>query len=690
MERLTRGLLGLILGLVLTVAIAPALAGSFAGEWEGAIQIPGSPLPIVVRLAEEGDRWQGSIDIPLQGISRLPLERIAFDNEEISFSLAGVPGGAKMKGKLQENGRQFAGQLQQGGLSFPFSLERQTAKESEDPLSELRNFITDARSQWQVPGVAVGIVKDGQVILAEGFGYRDLEGKLPVTENTFFAIGSCTKAFTSLLAGMLVEEGKLDLDKPIAEYLSRFAFEADPLSDYITLRDLLSHSAGLPRHDFALIYNPKLTRKGIMDSLRFMRRTGNFRSSFQYSNFNYIIAASLMEEIMGLSWEEALSMRVLKPLGMSSNLSIGELTASSNYALPYLERKGEVERIGFWELGAAAPAGAINASIGDLTRWLNLFLDNGKIGERSLVSSATIQQLTTPQVALSGRGDGRVKHQSYALGWFVDSYRGHYRVYHGGTTAGFSANVTFLPEDGIGIVVLANLQGTPLVEVITQTAIDRLLEFEPVDWNGETRRVYEQQVKLLDELSVFNSSTRHLGTKPSQSLDAYTGTFVHPLYGTISISQKGEGLVAKYYLAELSLLHWHYDTFIGEIDTIGRFQVPLQFITSLDGRIDKLNLGLDPFSSQNLVTFTRQEEIDSSLMKSFVGTYLVAGMQVEVKLGEGDSLFLVVPGQPVYTLVPIGKTRFALREAMGFTVEFGKEGKIVLIQPNGTFEGEKL
>jgi len=688
MARLKSGIVAL--SLVFMFIIVPALAGSFAGEWEGVIQIPGSPLPIVVRLAEEGDRWQGSIDIPLQGISRLPLERIAFDNEEISFSLAGVPGGAKMKGKLQENGRQFAGQLQQGGLSFPFSLERQTAKESEDPLSELRNFITDARSQWQVPGVAVGIIKDGQVILAEGFGYRDLEGKLPVGENTLFGIGSCTKAFTSLLAGMLVEEGKLGLDTPIQEYLPSFALKDDPLASYITLRDLLSHRAGLPRHDVALIYNPELTRGGIMDSLRFMKRTGDFRSSFKYSNFNYIIAASLMEEIMGISWEEALAKRILQPLGMSTNLTIGELTASVDYSLPYLEREGEVERIGFWELGAAAPAGAINASIMDLTGWVSLFLNNGKIGEGSLALPSTIRELTTPQVALSGRG-GRVSHQSYALGWFVDSYRGHYRVYHGGTTAGFSALVTFLPEDGIGIVVLANLQGTPLTDVITQTAIDELLGLKSVDWNGEVRLAYEQQVKLLEEISVFNSSTRHLETKPSHRLDAYTGTFIHPLYGTIKISQKGQGLMANYYQAELSLEHWHYDTFVGEIDTIGRFEVPLQFITSIDGRIDKLDLGLDPFSTEDLVTFTRQEKIDTSLVKSFMGRYQVAGMQVEVRMEEGDSLLLVVPGQPTYTLVPVGKTSFALKGIAGFSVEFmAEEGKIVLIQPNGTFEGEKL
>ncbi len=687
--RLKKGLFGFILGLVLSITITPVIAGSFLGEWAGEIKIPGSPLSIVVHLAEVDGKFRGSIDIPLQGVSRLPLEKITMDNVEISFSLAGVPGGAKLEGKLEADGRQLAGQFYQGGLAFPFLLKRQ-GKGNGDDLSELRKFIADARVQWQVPGLAVGIIKDGQVILAEGYGFRDLERKLPVGENTLFGIGSCTKAFTSLLAGMLVEEGKLGLDTPIREYLPSFTLKDDPLASYITLRDLLSHRAGLPRHDVALIYNPELTRGGIMDSLRFMKRTGDFRSSFKYSNFNYIIAASLMEEIMGISWEEAVVKRILQPLGMSTNLTIGELIASVDYSLPYLEREGEIERIGFWELGAAAPAGAINASISDLTRWLNLFLDNGKIGERSLVSSATIQQLTTPQVALSGRG-GRVSHQSYALGWFVDSYRGHYRVYHGGTTAGFSALVTFLPEDGIGIVVLANLQGTPLKDVITQTAIDELLGLESVDWNGEVRLAYEQQVKLLEEISVFNSGTRHLETKPSHRLEAYTGTFIHPLYGAIKISQKDQGLVANYYQAELSLEHWHYDTFVGEIDTIGRFEVPLQFITSIDGRVDRLQLGLDPFSTEDLVTFTRQEKIDTSLVKSFVGRYQVAGMQVEVRMGEGDSLLLVVPGQPTYTLVPIGKTSFALKGIAGFSVEFmAEEDKIVLIQPNGTFEGEKL
>ena len=673
--------------LSLVLAAACFAASPFVGEWEGAIQIPGSPLTIVVYLSSDGGSWQGSIDIPLQGISKLPLEKIVVEGKQISFALAGVPGSTAVTCELKDG--QLVGSFQQSGFTFPVALTRRTVAEQEEDLEQLRKFIREVRSQWQVPGLAVGIVRGGEVIFAEGFGYRNNEEKLLVTENTLFGIGSATKAFTALWAGMLLEEGKLDLDRPIAEFIPGFSLKDDPLSAYITIRDLLTHRAGLPRYDFALIYNSELARRQIMANLSSMQRTGSFRSSFQYSNFNYIIAAAVMEEITGTSWEDAVAEGILEPLQMSVSLSCRDLVGRQDYALGYVRRGEEVERIDFWELGAAAPAGAINASILDLTKWLNFFLQDGRLGDKNLVSPSTVQLLTTPQVALSGRGE-RISQLSYALGWFVDSYRGHYRVYHGGTTAGFSALVAFLPDEDLGIAVLANLQGTPAVDIITQTIIDKLLGLEAVDWNGEARLAYAKQVQLLDELSVFNSSMRHQNTLPSHELAAYAGNFTHPLYGTITISQEGEELIAKYGEAEFKLEHWHYNTFIGEIDTMGRFQIPLQFLTSIDGQLNELLVGLDPFSSQNLVSFVRQEKIEKDLLATFVGKYLVAGLVVEVKAA-GDSLLLVVPGQPAYRLAAEGKTSFILQGAAGYKVEFlVEEEKILLIQPNGTFEGKKL
>jgi hypothetical protein len=263
-------------------------------------------------------------------------------------------------------------------------------------------------------------------------------------------------------------------------------------------------------------------------------------------------------------------------------------------------------------------------------------------------------------------------------------------VYHEGTTAGFSALVAFLPEDGIGIAVLANLQGTPLVQVIAQTALDQLLGLESVNWNEEAKGAYLQQAKLAQELTVFNADMREQGTAPSHELAAYAGTYVHPLYGTISVSLEGETLKAKYDWAQFALRHWHYDTFVGEIDTMGRLQIPLQFQTDLNGQIHEARVSLDPFSSQNLVAFVREKKLKSDLAPSLVGKYLVSGMELEVKATDG-ALLLAVPGQKVYTLSPDGETSFTIQGLAGYRVEFAPaEGKIVFRQPNGTFSGERV
>ena len=280
----------------------------------------------------------------------------------------------------------------------------------------------------------MGIVRGGEVILAEGLAIGITRKKLCYGKHPLWD-RLCYQGFHCAV-GWDAGRGKLDLDQPIAEFIPGFPFKDDPLSAYITIRDLLTHRAGLPRYDFALIYNSELARRQIMANLSSMQRTGSFRSSFQYSNFNYIIAAAVMEEITGTSWEDAVAAGILEPLQMSVSLSCRDLVGRQDYALGYLRRGEEVERIDFWELGAAAPAGAINASILDLTKWLNFFLQDGRLGDKNLVSPSTVQLLTTPQVALSGRGE-RISQLSYALGWFVDSYRGHYRVYHGEQQQGF-------------------------------------------------------------------------------------------------------------------------------------------------------------------------------------------------------------------------------------------------------------
>ena len=575
----------------------------------------------------------------------------------------------------------------------PALLAQKSAQE--ESLKGFSEFVNATMQEWKVPGLAIAIVKDGKVIFSEGFGYRDVTKELKVTPQTLFAIGSCTKAFTAALVGILVDEGKLDWDKPVRNYLPSFKLHDPVASEQMTTRDLVTHRSGLPRHDL-MWYNSSFTRKELFDRLQYLEPSKDFRSYWQYQNLMFMTAGYLVGQIAGTSWEELLRQRILEPLGMrDSNFSVTTSQQSPDFALPYNEIKDEVKEIPFRNIDTIGPAGSINSNVTDMSQWILLNLNKGKFSEKQIISEANLSQIHSPQMVMPGSIEyDEILYSSYGMGWVITPYRGHLMLRHGGGVDGFTALVTLMPRDNMGMVILTNLDGTPLPQIIAYNACDRLLGLDQIPWNkrikDEVDKAKEESKKAKEE----KDKDRVLDTQPSHPLEAYTGEFEHPGYGIISIKMEDDHLQADYNSISYSLGHYHYDIFELTNELMDMTQ-KISFFTDAKGNISSLSVQLEQAVKE--IVFTRMPEkkmMEKSFLEKFVGEYELEGGSITISLRGENTLILVVPGQPEYELVPYKGTEFNIKGLSGFGIEFvmdasGLVTEAKLIQPNGVFTAKK-
>src|SRR5690606_26345123 len=335
---------------------------------------------------------------------------------------------------------------------------------------------------------------------------------------------------------------------------------------------------GLPRHDAIWYANPSLSRAELVERLAHLPSSRGLRTAWQYNNLMFVLAGEVAARVGGASWEDLVRTRLLDPLGMErSNFSVAVSEADPDHARGYSEHEDTVVRVPLKPLQAVAPAGAINSSVEDMVAWVRLHLAEGAVSDTVLLQPGTVQAMQTPSMFISARpGDPAIGVQSYGLGWFVDSYRGHFRVHHGGNIDGFSATMALYPHDGLGIVVLTNKNATPLPELAALRVADRMLGLEPRDWSGEALTAREGPDLPADSLTPRTAPAepdapatpeepRVEGTRPSHAMDAYSGTFRHPGYGTITVTASGteaDDLSIGYYDLRLELEHVHYDVFV--------------------------------------------------------------------------------------------------------------------------------
>ena len=318
-----RSFISLTLAIFLIIpatALAAGQTSSIAGHWEGTIQAPGNAIAISVDFSPKPDgTFSASISIPAQGANDVPLANVSVAGSDVAFDLPGVPGDPKFRGKVETGGAKISGDFMQGGAKLAFALERKAAPAAaaREALAGFDDIVTDSMKRLEVPGMAIAIIKDKEVVYSKGFGYRDVEKQMPVTPDTLFAIGSSTKAFTSFVLGTLVDQGKLEWDKPVRNYIPWFRLYDPAIGEHLTPRDLLTHRSGLPRHDLVWYNNYAASRKYLVERLAYLEPSADLRERFQYNNLMFLTAGYLTEVITGQKWEEAIRERILQPLGMT-------------------------------------------------------------------------------------------------------------------------------------------------------------------------------------------------------------------------------------------------------------------------------------------------------------------------------------------------------------------------------------
>jgi CubicO group peptidase (beta-lactamase class C family) len=469
-----------------------------------------------------------------------------------------------------------------------------------DPLLGFDAQVAQAVKDWRAPGFAIAVVKDGTLVFAKGYGVRELGRPESVDTHTLFAIGSTTKAMTAASIGMLVDEKKVAWDDPVTKHLPWFALKDPMLTRELTVRDLLTHRAGLPNADF-LWYGQANSPRTVLERIRLVEPAYPARSSFIYQNVMYAAAGAVIEAASGRPWERFVEDRIFKPLGMSDSISTAtNLEDRPNRAQPHFIIDGAVSRIENASVDGVAPAGAVWSSVDDMSRWMRLLLSGGVSpdGQR-LLSEATVSELFRPQTLVTRAAFYPTAEvtapnwTTYGLGWFQQDYAGLKVDYHTGSIDGMVAICGLLRAQGIGVYVLSNLDHAELRHALMFTVFDRLLGRPARDWSAEFKTLYARLQKEGEDEEAKDEARRTPGTKPSLPLAAYAGRYSDPLFGAVDVSLDAEGqsLRASYGGAFVGKLeHWNFDTFRARWNAKWRGTSSASFVLDPNGKPTELRM----------------------------------------------------------------------------------------------------
>ncbi|MGC5776159.1 serine hydrolase [Paenibacillus pabuli] len=478
-------------------------------------------------------------------------------------------------------------------------------------LDGLDDFAEEQLQRWKGVGLAVAVIHKDEVIWQKGYGYRDLESKLEVTPHTLFAIGSSTKAFTASTAALLVDQNILEWDTPVRSYLKDFKMFDPVATERLTIRDMLCHRSGLPRHEMVW-YNSPRSRAELVSALQYLEPNEDFRNKWQYQNLMYMAAGYLVGQLKGTSWENVVQESLFNPLGMNSSVfSVDEMQLQPDFAFPYMEKDGQNIRIPFRKIDAAGPAGSINSNLVDMIAWVQFHLNQGQQAGKQLISKEQLAVMHSPQMVCDSLFHSKeLPVSTYGLGWMIDSYRGHAMIHHGGAIDGFASQVAFLPEEQIGVVVLCNTNGSVVPYTTTFNIMDRLLGLEPLDWSGkltklmngestesETTASASENPGALEATEATETAAAGDNTEEPQvhphdrPVTAYTGIYTHPGYGELTIEQTNEGLQTIFNAIEMPMEYTGKDTFAVELVLFG-LKLTFTFKTDEQDSINALSIPL--------------------------------------------------------------------------------------------------
>ncbi|HLW64411.1 MAG TPA: serine hydrolase [Gemmataceae bacterium] len=416
-------------------------------------------------------------------------------------------------------------------------------------------IVQDALKIWGVPGAAVVIVQQNKVRLVKGYGKREIGRPESVTAETIFPIGSCSKAFTTVVLAMLADEGKLSWDDPVSKHLPGFHLYDRRADALVTIRDLVSHRTGVGSHDL-LWYRASWSQEETVHRLAFVPPSGEFRSSYYYSTPQFMAAGQAAAKYCPQGWDGFVRDRILNPLQMTHTyLNSDAALRDPNHASPHrVNREGMLQKIDWFPFPLPNPAGSVYSSANDMGKWLRFQLGDGTWNGRRLVSATNLDETHKPNIIIPMIEAAVATYPytvqlTYAMGWVVQDYRGVKLISHGGIVEGFKVNLALVPAEQIGIGVLVNEHATLMSMATINSILDLMLGAPAKDWNAHFGQLMQAQDKSIKEANARREHDRDLNDKPSLSFADYAGIYEHPAYGECRVDCRD------------GRLHWHWSSF---------------------------------------------------------------------------------------------------------------------------------
>lgn len=486
-------------------------------------------------------------------------------------------------------------------------------------------WVEAGMEEWGIPGMAVTVVKGGEVIHLKGYGIKGLGEEAAVDEHTLFGIASLSKNMTAAALALLIDEGKLEWDDRVIDHIPWFELSDPWITSEVTVRDLLTHRVGLGRMlGNRLQFMTNSDRDEVLYRMRYMDFEAPFRSRYVYSNVMYSAAGQLIEYIEGISWDEFMVSRLFQPLGMErTNTSITQLEGMENVAWPHQEIYGKVQLIQRRNWDNAGPAGGVNSSAYDLAKWLMLQLEQpGKYNDTILISRRQMEEIHRPQVVLP-ISDPYGSQAAYGLGWRITDYLGHRILTHGGATDGFNTSAYLLPEHDLGIVVVTN-NFNLFREAVCFTIIDQILAIDGSDWHehylDRYNRTYDRAMNLRQEIH----DNRDQNLQPTFDSKAHLGAYYHPAYGKVEVFSMDSALMLKFWEDDdltARLEHWQGNTYRAIWSNPAQREEFCWFTGGKNSEVEKLHfefclrpillqVGAYPSNYTRVVEFKKVDEIN--------------------------------------------------------------------------------
>lgn len=466
-------------------------------------------------------------------------------------------------------------------------------QEKEIQLNGIDSEIETLIKSYNTVGLSVTITKGNEVVYSKGFGYRNLEKKLPATDSTSFPVASVTKAFTASLLGILESKDSLSLKEKPAAYIPKLRFYNNEMDNLITIEDILSHKSGLGGHNGTLALFAEKNRLKTIEKLKYLKPSGKINDSYIYSNMGYTIAGTIVEQVSGKNWDKNIKEKIFRPLNMNNSFTnYQEMKNQNNYSLGYGLLNGELEEVRYEDYYNASPAGAIKSSSKDLGNWMMTWLNNGYFQEQQVLPKDYVYDATTIHNIIPKKRESYSFLYGAGFGWQMETRNGHYKVFHGGNTSGFTSLVILYPFKKLGITILSNQQNSTLPYIIADVITNRMLNLPKME-------ITEYPV-LVSDIYPYNKETKGLNKekKTTHKLSEFCGKYSRKGYGTFEVINQNNSLFVVFPTFKFMLEHIHYNRFkLKSIKKISQVINPeffeLNFLINYKGEIHSTEINLE-------------------------------------------------------------------------------------------------